>query len=95
MAPVTCPYCGKAMRMITNLRTNSARSFLLCDGCGSRSPRAKRDFVDKIDGVSDQDRIQLTTQLVESMAYELATKPFDFDDMDLSLDEVFGEEETT
>lgn len=76
MNAVICPYCSKTMRIITNLRTNSARSYFICDGCGSRSPRAKQDFVEDIKGLPTRDRVPETVSLVEQMAYELATNTF-------------------
>ena len=86
MKEVVCPYCGKTMRIITNLRTNSARSYFICDGCGARSPRAKQDFVEDIKGFATRNRVPESIALVESKAYELATKPFE-DNNILDMDE--------
>ena len=92
---VVCPYCGKTMRIITNLRTNSARSYYICDGCGARSPRAKQDFVEdiRVIGFVKRDRVPHTISLVERKAYELATQPFDdsnvLDMDDKSFEEAF------
>lgn len=77
MAAVLCPYCSKTMRIITNLRTNSARSYYICDRCGSRSPRAKQDFVEDIKGPPTRSRVPDTIALVERRAYELATTQFE------------------
>ena len=86
MKDVECPYCGKTMRIITNLRTNSARSYFICDGCGARSPRAKQDFVEDIKCLATRSMVPESIALVESKAYELATKQFE-DDNVLDMDE--------
>ena len=86
MTAVYCPYCSKKMRIITNLRTSSARSYYICDGCGARSPRAKQDFVEDIKGLPTRSRVPETIALVERKAYELATAPFE-DNNVLDMDE--------
>lgn len=84
MTLVTCPYCNKAMRIITNLRAHSARSYFICDECGSRSPRAKQEIIEDIKGFPTRNEIPKTIALVEGMARDLATKPFDIENFDLS-----------
>ncbi len=92
MGVATCPYCNEKMRVITNLRTNSARSYFICDHCGSRSPRAKRDFVEDIKGLPTRDRVPRTIALVEHDAFEMATRPFDIESFSVSdedLEDIF------
>ena len=91
MTAVYCPYCSKKMRIITNLRTSSARSYFICDGCAARSPRATRNFVEDIKGVPTPSRVQQTIALVENDAYELATVQLHNNSV-LDLDDVSFEE---
>ena len=95
MGVVTCPYCNEKMRVITNLRTNSARSYFICDHCGARSPRAKRNFIEDIkttETVPTRDMVAKTIALVENDAFDMATRPFDIESFSVSdedLEEIF------
>lgn len=92
MGSVTCPYCNKTMRVITNLRTSNVRSYFICDSCGARSPRAKHDYIENVHGLPLRNQVPRTIAAVENDAFDLATRPFDIESFDVSdedLDEIF------
>lgn len=85
---VTCPYCSNDMRLITNLRTTGMRSYYICDRCSARSPRIRHEFIDDVKGFVRIEHVPKTRELVEGLAYEAATAPFDIEALSVTDEEM-------
>ena len=92
MNEVACPYCSNEMRLIENIRSTGMRAYYICDKCSARSPRVRHEFVEQVRGFVHINAVPETKKIIEELAYEAATAPFNIDvfsDLDNEMSAVF------
>ena len=69
------------------------RAYFLCKQCSARSPRVSHEFIDVIHNIpSNRNMVPKTLALIEELAYDAATKPFDIETYSITdeeMDEIF------